>query len=135
MTNIERALSIRNPWASLIMGGFKLIENRTWKTDHRGPILIHAGKLVDRLALPDAAQFIDTNAMPSGYLGTVDLVDVHWGGEHDCCGFWAQQNVFHWRLDNPQPFAEPIPGLGRLGLFIPPVDVQERILCERKAAA
>jgi hypothetical protein len=41
-TSITRCLSIRQPWASLIVSGVKPIENRTWPTDYRGVIAIHA---------------------------------------------------------------------------------------------
>lgn len=37
-----KAISIRQPWAWLIVNGFKDIENRSWNTKFRGPILIHA---------------------------------------------------------------------------------------------
>lgn len=37
-------LSIRQPWAWLIVNGHKDIENRTWETKFRGRVLIHAGK-------------------------------------------------------------------------------------------
>jgi len=37
-----KVLSIKQPWASLIASGIKDIENRTWKTNFRGRILIHA---------------------------------------------------------------------------------------------
>ena len=39
-----KALSIRQPWAWLIAEGHKDVENRTWRTDYRGPILIHASQ-------------------------------------------------------------------------------------------
>lgn len=39
-----KALSIRQPYAWLIAQGIKDIENRTWVTGYRGPVLIHAGK-------------------------------------------------------------------------------------------
>ena len=39
-----KTLSIRQPWAWLIVNGYKDIENRTWKTKQRGTVLIHAGK-------------------------------------------------------------------------------------------
>lgn len=39
-----RALTIRQPWASLIAAGVKTIETRSWSTKYRGPIAIHAGK-------------------------------------------------------------------------------------------
>jgi hypothetical protein len=38
------ALSIRQPWAWLIVNGHKDIENRDWWTKFRGPVLIHAAK-------------------------------------------------------------------------------------------
>lgn len=38
------ALSIRQPWASLIMKAGKSIENRSWPTKVRGRILVHAAK-------------------------------------------------------------------------------------------
>lgn len=37
-----KALSIKQPWAVLIAHGIKNIENRTWKTNFRGKIYIHA---------------------------------------------------------------------------------------------
>lgn len=40
-----RAITIHQPWASLIALGEKTIETRSWPTRYRGPIAIHAGKL------------------------------------------------------------------------------------------
>jgi hypothetical protein len=37
-----KTLSIRQPWAWLIVNGYKDIENRTWPTSLRGPLWIHA---------------------------------------------------------------------------------------------
>lgn len=42
------ALSIRQPWAWLILHAGKDIENRDWPTKYRGPLLIHAGKGMTR---------------------------------------------------------------------------------------
>lgn len=42
-----RCLSIRQPWASLIVAGHKDIENRSWATPYRGPLLIHASSKAD----------------------------------------------------------------------------------------
>lgn len=39
-----KALTISQPFASLIANGEKFVENRTWGTNYRGPIAIHAGK-------------------------------------------------------------------------------------------
>lgn len=48
-----KALSIMQPWAWLIVNGHKAIENRSWRCHQRGPILIHAGKKLDRGAADD----------------------------------------------------------------------------------
>ena len=39
-----KVLTIKEPWASMILEGKKNIETRTWKTNHRGLILLHASK-------------------------------------------------------------------------------------------
>lgn len=39
-----KAISIKEPWISLIVKGEKLIETRTWYTDHRGPLLLVGSK-------------------------------------------------------------------------------------------
>ena len=46
---LVKTLSVRQPFASLICYGVKAVENRTWKTDYRGRLLIHASG--DELAL------------------------------------------------------------------------------------
>ncbi|ATC34130.1 ASCH domain-containing protein [Caulobacter vibrioides] len=50
------ALSILQPWAWLIVNGYKDIENRTWRTHRRGPILVHTGKGFDSDAHQDMLQ-------------------------------------------------------------------------------
>lgn len=42
------ALSIRQPWAWLIVHGYKDIENRDWPTSFRGKLLVHAGQTMTR---------------------------------------------------------------------------------------
>ena len=37
-----KAITIRQPWASLIVHGIKDIENRSWQTNFRGRVLIHS---------------------------------------------------------------------------------------------
>ena len=45
---MTRALSIMQPWAWLIVNRHKPIENRSWHTNFRGHVLIHAGKKYSR---------------------------------------------------------------------------------------
>ena len=42
------ALSLYQPWATLVMIGAKRIETRSWSTDHRGAIFLHASKKKSR---------------------------------------------------------------------------------------
>lgn len=58
------ALSVRQPWAWLIVQGFKDVENRNWPTKFRGPVLIHAS---NGLTFPEY----------EGCLSTCHLVSVH----------------------------------------------------------
>lgn len=44
---ILKALTIKQPWATLIALGEKKIETRSWKTSYRGPLFIHAGKSIE----------------------------------------------------------------------------------------
>jgi len=53
-----RVISIKQPWASLIIEGGKDIENRGWYTAIRGPVLIHASKTVDRDAFETAFELV-----------------------------------------------------------------------------
>lgn len=54
-----KALSIKQPWASLIALGIKDIENRTWKTNFRGRIYIHASaKWVENPQVSDTYGFV-----------------------------------------------------------------------------
>lgn len=52
------ALSIRQPWAWLIVAGKKDIENRTWETTFRGPVYIHAAKGMTMREYCQAMNFI-----------------------------------------------------------------------------
>ena len=47
-----RILTIRPPWSAAIFDAGKNVENRTWQTHYRGPILIHAGRLWDHAIGP-----------------------------------------------------------------------------------
>ena len=76
-----KALAICQPYAHLIMRGDKLVENRTWPTSYRGPLLIHAGKShkflrLDPQGLYDLDYRIPVEHMSFGeILGVVDLVE------------------------------------------------------------
>lgn len=118
------ALSIQQPWADLIMCGAKGVENRTWQTSHRGRLLVHASKQWNSHGQTLAALLghpVERCTAATGYLGHVELVDVH--RDHGCCRPWGEPNVFHWVVRSPRTFGAPVAGPGRLRLFTPPPDV------------
>lgn len=53
-----RTLSIRQPWAWLVVNGHKPVENREWHTDVTGPLLIHAGKTMPLSHYREAAAWV-----------------------------------------------------------------------------
>ncbi|KAA0259852.1 ASCH domain-containing protein [Hafnia alvei] len=53
-----KAISIRQPWAWLIVNGYKDIENRSWRTKYRGPVLIHASQGVKSIEYVRACNLI-----------------------------------------------------------------------------
>ena len=52
-----KALTISQPFASLIASGEKWVENRRWATNYRGPLAIHAGKGTQYLGRPALAKY------------------------------------------------------------------------------
>jgi hypothetical protein len=50
MTEVEYALSLKQPWATLLVRGLKTVEVRAWPTQRRGRILIHAARVPDSKA-------------------------------------------------------------------------------------
>ena len=70
-----KVLTIKQPWATLIMQGDKRFEFRSWQTKYRGELLIHAGKGIDKEALNRLKKYLPKE-LPSGQiLGKVTLVD------------------------------------------------------------
>jgi hypothetical protein len=81
-----KALSIRNPWAAAIIHLGKDVENRTWMTTYRGPVLIHTGKILELdefgsfwlrqfPGLKVTREFIDLAEVKGGIIGQGDIVD------------------------------------------------------------
>ena len=43
-----KVITLRQPWATLVAEGIKKYEFRSWKTNYRGKVLIHAGAGIDK---------------------------------------------------------------------------------------
>ena len=116
-----KAITIKQPWAGAIFASGKDVENRSWSTKYRGPLLIHAGAGFsndDPDLVKKAERAGDTGPWtPSALLGVVELVDCVWAYDSE----WAQPSYWHWVLRNPQPLSKPIPMRGKLGLWNVPL--------------
>lgn len=65
-----KALTVRQPWASLIACGAKTIETRSWRTSYRGWLAIHAGKTIDGIrTLPGDCEGSVEGDWRYGYVG------------------------------------------------------------------
>jgi hypothetical protein len=124
-TDDARVLTIRQPWAWAIIYGGKDVENRSWSTKYRGPLLIHAGSAFEPDGYETVKQLASQAPPPSAELihgaiiGVVDLVDCVRG----LPSVWAVADQWHWCLRDPRPFHPAVPCPGKLGLWRPPPDV------------
>lgn len=67
-----KALTLTQPWATLVAIGAKRIETRSWSTPYRGPLAIHAAKGMPRYAV-DAflcEPFYNETLVPAGYVSS-----------------------------------------------------------------
>lgn len=132
---MAKALTIHQPFAELIARGLKRVENRTWPTRHRGPLLIHAGKGRKRLEILDKVREVHGLTIPRHDLdfgaivaeaNLVACVHLHaakhkeererfpWLREHvHAEGPWC------WILEDVRRLPEPIPMDGQQNLWTP----------------
>ena len=109
-----KALTLHQPWASLIIDGRKPVETRGKNCKHRGPLAIHAGLTVDREA---CARFgYDPDAIPRGcVLGSVEMVDSvqfpHFAVTPDPYGDYSAGR-WGYVLENPVSLAAPVAARG-----------------------
>ncbi len=128
-----KAISLWQPWASLIPLGLKHYETRSWKTNYRGKLLICSTlnnpkhyreylKIKDELQLPT---WDETNFPHGQAIALCELVDciqmtpefiAQQSQTEILCGDW-QVGRYAWKLENIQPITEPFAVKGKQGLF------------------
>ena len=118
-----KILSIRQPWAWLIVAGHKDIENRKWYTNHRGPLLIHASKAMDPEDFPMQREWIKQSGivipedLPRGAIvGAATLTDVWDKKKFERPGIRWFEGPYGFKMEDAVEFAEPIPWRGQLGI-------------------
>lgn len=122
-----KVLTIKQPWATLIMQKDKRFEFRSWKTKYRGDILIHAGLGIDKEAVKRLEKYLP-NEIPLGkILGKATLIDCieitsQFKEElkKENCDIYTKssfQEKYGWKLENIEIFDNPIEIKGKLGLW------------------
>lgn len=133
-----KTLTIDSYWAWAILHGSKRIENRTWPSNYRGPIAIHAGKTRKRDA--DAVQEIQeidyaslatpeqADSIRGKIVAVCNMTDV-FDLSKDESRLWPEERAFDERwttgpycfvLDDVQAIDEPIPAKGKMGFWESP---------------
>ena len=126
-TSPKYALSIRQPWAWLVVNGYKDVENRSWKFSDKflgNIIFVHAGKM--RVSPGKLREFIEIckehriknypkkseDFVYGAIIGHVKLVGCVDDSESD----WADYGSFHWEIAEAKKI-KPVPYIGELKLF------------------
>ena len=127
-----RALSIRQPWAWLIVNGYKDVENRSRHIgNHLGPVLIHASAIMTKVEYFDCLQFVakfdlllmlhipDYDILRKDCGGIVGKAFIRANGNTPHTSPWYNPKAGRWYLleqSKPLPFQ---PCKGALGFFTP----------------
>jgi hypothetical protein len=136
-----KAITLTQPWASLVAIGAKRIETRSWNTKYRGPLAIHAAKGFPEWAKDFSINHFThiPNELPLGMIiATCELVECLRINENDDLQgkngwmigghFWeaSPQEIlfgnfeihrYMWFLNNVVRLAVPVPAKGMLGLW------------------
>ena len=127
-----KCLSVRQPWVDAIFRLGKNVENRSWRTNYRGPLLIHARKNLDCEACSRfnslAGRAPSEEFVTGAIIGIVDLTDVMADSERK----WADADSWNWLLANARLLAKPIPCAGKTGIF--EVEIPLRAVQEARAS-
>ncbi|MGI6233265.1 MAG: ASCH domain-containing protein [Prevotella sp.] len=135
-----KTLSVRQPWATLLVSGIKDVENRTWAPNYKGRILIHASSAKIPKNFAATGIFEQMNAIENeqlfGNIPGYDEMDYSTilgyvtidGDINDSTSIWADPVEHQWQIKDAYIFDEPIHGVkGKLNLFDTP-EIDERHL-------
>jgi predicted transcriptional regulator len=122
---VFKCLSLKQPFAELLVSGMKTIEVRKWKTKFRGQFLVHASKNIDEKACKRLK--IDQAKLVTGaVVGKASLYDVISYGsknsflkdknKHFASSTYDKPN-FGFMVYQAERFDTPVPIRGKLGFF------------------
>lgn len=117
-----KALSLKQPYADLIVDGKKVIETRVWNTHFRGEFYVHASQGIDKEA---CARLGVTPSITGAIIGKAHLMDVkeyasqeEWDADREkhLAGAMIKDRVFGFILTGAER-TEPVPAKGTLGFW------------------
>ncbi len=122
-----KCLSLRQPWAWIVLYAGKHLENRRWSTHYRGPLLLHAAKAMTRREYEDALDFADgftdvvipkpAELLYGGIVGRARVVNMIAPCTSATCEHpWHIPGQYGWVLRDVEPLPF-VPMKGHLGLF------------------
>lgn len=122
-----KVLTIKQPWATLIMQGDKRFEFRSWNTKYRGEFLIHAGKGVDKEAMIRLKKYLPDEIPFGKILGKATITDCIAMNENLAQELAKENNDIYtthsfsrnyaFKLENVEKFKNPIEAKGQLGFW------------------
>ena len=131
MSKIVKVLTIREPWVTLIKSDKKHIETRTWKTNYRGIIYIHAGgarvNKKDSMIRKALTLIAPTKFTYGHIVLKCNLVDcirmdkkfvdkIKQNKEEYMCGMY-KEGYYAWILKDIEVLSNPIKAKGQLGIW------------------
>lgn len=121
-----KTISIKQPWASLIINGYKEYEFRSWNTKFRGQVLIHASKTVEKDVLKRFEQ-LNLDYPTGKIIGSVNITDVIKVNkcfedklikENELIyGATIGREGYAFKIENVEKFKQPIEAKGMLGFW------------------
>ena len=121
-----KVLTIKEPWATLIIEGYKKYEFRSWKTKYRGKILIHAGMSIEKDMLERFKEY-NLDYSKGAIIGEAEIVDCILVDEEfneklrkinkTVYGRSNHVETYAWKLENVIKYEKPIYIKGQLGLW------------------
>lgn len=131
-----KVLSVRQPFADLIVTGYRNIENRSRATSYRGPLLIHASLRVDQEYLAELLKTMRDNGMDAdadffsqpetgAIVGQVTVIDCVTRSDSE----WFD-GPYGYVLSSPLIFENVIEVPGKLGIWELPAALEAAVMEE-----
>jgi len=122
-----RAITVGPSMAYAIVKGAKKVENRSWNTKYRGPLLVHAGSSsrwydeedVDQILIETGRGRLPKEITWAAFVGLVTLSDVAADGDRRWKDDPWFRGPFGFVLTRPMRFRNPVEAKGKLGLWRP----------------